>query len=129
VAKLAVDWNRIRNKADLNPALSRYARYLERIGLKKNTITLYTTASKDSVHHSGPFHAQLQRPRSERKSRTQQGITGNIPAIAMLITLAIPFHQCPLPNSYVSSVPKTSPPIFLHHLNRYIGIKKRGNQI
>jgi integrase/recombinase XerD len=42
MAKLSVDWSRVRGKTDLNPALSRYARYLEKMGLKKNTITLYT---------------------------------------------------------------------------------------
>lgn len=42
MAKLSVNWSRVRDKADLNPALIRYARYLETKGFKKNTIILYT---------------------------------------------------------------------------------------
>jgi integrase/recombinase XerD len=42
VAKLSVNWSRVRDKADLNPALIRYTRYLETKGFKKNTIALYT---------------------------------------------------------------------------------------
>ncbi len=41
MAKLAVDWSMDRNLSDLKPALSRYARYLESLGLKKNTVILY----------------------------------------------------------------------------------------
>ena len=40
--KLSVDWNRTRDKADLKPALTRYNKYLVTIGLKANTIKLYT---------------------------------------------------------------------------------------
>jgi len=40
--KIAVDWSRIRDKIDIKPAITRYRRYLERIGLKENTIILYT---------------------------------------------------------------------------------------
>jgi hypothetical protein len=39
--KITVDWSRTRDKTDLNPALTRFTRYLERLGLKENTITLY----------------------------------------------------------------------------------------
>ena len=42
MAKLSVNWSRVRDKADLNPALIRYTRYLETKGFKKNTIILYT---------------------------------------------------------------------------------------
>jgi integrase/recombinase XerD len=42
MAKLAVDWSMDRNVSDLKPALSRYSKYLESLGLKKNTIVLYT---------------------------------------------------------------------------------------
>ena len=40
--KIAVDWSRTRDKIDIKPAITRYRRYLERIGLKENTIILYT---------------------------------------------------------------------------------------
>jgi uncharacterized SAM-binding protein YcdF (DUF218 family) len=40
--KIAVDWSRTRVKTDVKPALARYRRYLEKIGLKENTIILYT---------------------------------------------------------------------------------------
>lgn len=39
--KIAVDWSRTRDKTDLKPALARFTRYLERLGLKENTIKLY----------------------------------------------------------------------------------------
>jgi integrase/recombinase XerD len=39
--KVTVDWSRKRDKTDLKPALSRFNRYLENLGLKKNTIILY----------------------------------------------------------------------------------------
>jgi len=39
--KIAVDWSRTRDKTDLKPALSRFRRYLENLGLKKNTTVLY----------------------------------------------------------------------------------------
>lgn len=39
--KMAVDWSRTRVKTDVKPALARYRRYLEKIGLKENTIILY----------------------------------------------------------------------------------------
>jgi len=42
MAKLAVDWSMDRNVSDLKPALSRYTRYLESLGLKRNTVILYT---------------------------------------------------------------------------------------
>ena len=42
MAKLSVNWSRVRDKADLNPALIRYTRYLETKGFKKNTVILYT---------------------------------------------------------------------------------------
>ena len=42
MAKLSVNWSRVRDKADLNPALIRYTRFLETKGFKKNTIILYT---------------------------------------------------------------------------------------
>jgi len=42
MTKLTVNWNRVRDKADLNPAIARYKRYLETKGFKKNTIILYT---------------------------------------------------------------------------------------
>jgi len=41
MAKISVKWSRFGDKVDLNPAQIRYARYLERSGLKKNTIELY----------------------------------------------------------------------------------------
>jgi integrase/recombinase XerD len=40
--KITVDWSRTRDKADLKPALTRFRRYLERLGLKENTIKLYS---------------------------------------------------------------------------------------
>ena len=40
--KIDVDWSRTRVKTDVKPALARYRRYLEKIGLKENTIILYT---------------------------------------------------------------------------------------
>jgi hypothetical protein len=39
--KITVDWSRMRDKADLKPAMARFTRYLERLGLKENTIKLY----------------------------------------------------------------------------------------
>jgi len=42
MAKLSVNWSRVRDTADLNPALIRYTRNLETKGFKKNTIILYT---------------------------------------------------------------------------------------
>jgi integrase/recombinase XerD len=39
--KIAVERSRKRDKTDLKPALSRFNRYLENLGLKKNTTTLY----------------------------------------------------------------------------------------
>jgi hypothetical protein len=39
--KIAVDWSRTRDKTDLKPAMSRFRRYLDNLGLKKNTIALY----------------------------------------------------------------------------------------
>lgn len=47
MAKISVNWSRVRDKADLNPAFIKYTRYLERIGLKKNTIILYTRLIND----------------------------------------------------------------------------------
>ena len=41
MAKISVKWSRFGDKVDLSPALIRYTRYLERSGLKKNTIELY----------------------------------------------------------------------------------------
>ena len=41
--KIAVDWSRTRDKIDIKPAIARFKRYLERIGLKENTIKLYIT--------------------------------------------------------------------------------------
>jgi integrase/recombinase XerD len=41
MAKIAVNWGRTRDKIDLNPVLTRYQKYLKRIGLKENTIKLY----------------------------------------------------------------------------------------
>jgi len=40
--KISVDWSRTRDKTDLKPALARYGKYLISIGLKPNTIKLYT---------------------------------------------------------------------------------------
>ena len=40
--KIVVDWSRTRDKIDIKPGITRYRRYLERIGLKENTIILYT---------------------------------------------------------------------------------------
>jgi len=39
--KIAVEWCRTRAKTDVKPALARYRRYLEKIGLKENAIILY----------------------------------------------------------------------------------------
>jgi integrase/recombinase XerD len=41
MAKIAVDWSRARDKVDLNPVLTRYQKYLKRIGLKESTVGLY----------------------------------------------------------------------------------------
>jgi integrase/recombinase XerD len=41
-----IDWSRIRTKSDLKPALTRYKAYLESLGLKNNTITLYIRLAK-----------------------------------------------------------------------------------
>jgi GTP1/Obg family GTP-binding protein len=41
--KITVDWSRTRDKIDVKPAATRFKRYLERIGLKENTIRLYIT--------------------------------------------------------------------------------------
>lgn len=46
VKKISVDWSRIRTKSDLKPALTRYRAYLENLGLKENTITLYVRLAK-----------------------------------------------------------------------------------
>ncbi len=40
--KITVDWSRTRVKINIKPATTGYKRYLERIGLKENTIMLYT---------------------------------------------------------------------------------------
>ena len=40
--KLSVDWYKTGDKTDLKPALARYSKYLATIGLKSNTIKLYT---------------------------------------------------------------------------------------
>jgi integrase/recombinase XerD len=40
--KLSVDWYKTGDKTDLKPALARYSKYLATIGLKPNTIKLYT---------------------------------------------------------------------------------------
>jgi len=42
MAKISVDWTRTKQQHDLTPRLSEFRRYLETLGLKKNTITLYT---------------------------------------------------------------------------------------
>jgi hypothetical protein len=39
MAKIAVDWSRAWDKVDLNPVLTRYQKYLKRIGLKDISIT------------------------------------------------------------------------------------------
>ena len=41
--KITVDWSRTRDKIDVKPAAARFKRYLERMGLKENTIELYIT--------------------------------------------------------------------------------------
>jgi integrase/recombinase XerD len=41
VNKISVDWSRTRDKSDLKPALSRFKSYLQSLGLKENTVTLY----------------------------------------------------------------------------------------
>lgn len=40
--KISVDWTRKKQPHDLKPRLSEFHRYLETLGLKKNTITLYS---------------------------------------------------------------------------------------
>lgn len=40
--KISVDWNRTKKPQDLTPRLSEFRRYLETLGLKKNTVILYT---------------------------------------------------------------------------------------
>jgi integrase/recombinase XerD len=42
MAKISVDWSRTRDASDLEPRLAEYRRYLETLGLKENTIRLYT---------------------------------------------------------------------------------------
>jgi integrase/recombinase XerD len=41
MAKITMDWTRERDKVDLDPVLSRYQKYLKRIGLKDSTVGLY----------------------------------------------------------------------------------------
>jgi integrase/recombinase XerD len=63
IAKLAVDWSMDRNVSDLKPALLRYSRYFESLGLKKNTVVLYTRLAniylqKAKIHQPTPEDAQ-----------------------------------------------------------------------
>jgi hypothetical protein len=41
--KITVDWRRTRDKTDLNPGLTRFTRYLERLGLKRTQLNYILT--------------------------------------------------------------------------------------
>jgi integrase/recombinase XerD len=61
--KLTVNWHKARSKNDLAPSLERYGKYLKTIGLKANTIKLYTLLTRVylkavGTNNTSPIEAQ-----------------------------------------------------------------------
>lgn len=49
--KLSTNWSMTRELSDTKPTLNRYIRYLERLGLKPNTIKLYSILINNYLHY------------------------------------------------------------------------------
>jgi integrase/recombinase XerD len=87
MAKISVKWSRFGNRVDLNPALIRFARYLERSGLKKNAIELYKKLVKDyllEVKTEMPSALDASRYRDSLLDKNLSGSTINNAAAAII---------------------------------------------